>query len=600
MGGNNLMVDTTIEGIRNAAKASLSAAASPDISNPLFAGLFEAGSGGYYLWNVADWKSFTDKWTALAGENLRLVDFNTIEDAGTTWFIGTWVQGTDGYALLRSTDWNAIATYAQQHAGSLKLVDLDIHSLDGTLWYTGVWRQGNVKQQIVHELPWSDFTATWTQLSTKGGMRLIKLQSYQKAGATLYTGVFEAGTGGYALLGTSDWSQFYNYYTTNQGTMGLVDFQVDAHTGLYLGVWRQTAAAHQFVFGLDWDSFTAKWAELSGQGYRLRTVESYPSAPQWHNVYLSTLGTSAVGYAWKVARNGKVEGEGIHHNRAAQDPPSTNWSLDTRISLASVSKEVTAVATLHLLDATGHNVDQPFYPFIASKVGDVNAGVKTVTIRNLLTMQSGMVVDGSLNGDLWPFLSSYLQQPLVGTPGVTPAYSNTNFTILQGLINELSGQDYVSYVTQKILVPMGVDPAVFNANPDPSGTATLTYSGATDTRNGQYWGHFDFTAPGGWIASANELLKFLIGVRANIVLSAATTDKMFKESLGWYTYNGTYGTYYHHNGGLGNGATPSQGLNTGAIHFAEGYDAVLLINSPRGDIINVMIQAFETRALAVS
>jgi CubicO group peptidase (beta-lactamase class C family) len=254
---------------------------------------------------------------------------------------------------------------------------------------------------------------------------------------------------------------------------------------------------------------------------------------------------------------------------------------------------------LHLLGSTGHNVDEAFYPFIKNKVGNINAGVKTVTIRNLLTMMSGMVVDGSLNGDLWPFLTTYLQQGLVGTPGVTPAYSNTNFTILQGLIGELSGQDYVSYVNQKVLVPMGIDTNVFSPNPDPIGSATLTYSGASDTRHGQFWGHFDFTAPGGWIASANEILKFLVGVRNNVVLSAATTDKMFKESLGWYTYNGTYGTYYHHNGGLGNGATPSQGLNTGAIHFSEGYDAILLINSPRGDVINVMIEAFETRGLAV-
>ena len=108
---------------------------------------------------------------------------------------------------------------------------------------------------------------------------------------------------------------------------------------------------------------------------------------------------------------------------------------------------------------------------------------------------------------------------------------------------------------------MGIDEGVFNPNPDPIPIATLTYSGAGDTRHGQYWGHFDFTAPGGWIASANEILKFLIGVRNHVVLSPAITEKMFNESLGWYPYNGTYGTYYHHNGGLGNRSLPPQGLS---------------------------------------
>lgn len=76
--------------------ASRADAATPDISNPRFAGLFEAGSGGYYLYNVSDWKAFTNQWAALAKSNLRLVDFNTVEDGATTWFIGTWLPGTDG------------------------------------------------------------------------------------------------------------------------------------------------------------------------------------------------------------------------------------------------------------------------------------------------------------------------------------------------------------------------------------------------------------------------------------------------------------------------------------------------------------------------
>ena len=48
---------------------------------------------------------------------------------------------------------------------------------------------------------------------------------------------------------------------------------------------------------------------------------------------------------------------------------------------------MTAVALLHLLEITNHNVDEPFYPFIKNKVGDINTGVKTVTLKNLLTMK---------------------------------------------------------------------------------------------------------------------------------------------------------------------------------------------------------------------
>jgi hypothetical protein len=64
--------------------------------------------------------------------------------------------------------------------------------------------------------------------------------------------------------------------------------------------------------------------------------------------------------------------------------------------------------------------------------------------------------------------------------------------------------------------------------------------------------------------------------------------------LGWYQREGAYGTYHHHNGGLVNGLSPAQGLNTGIVHFSYGYDAVLLINSSRDDLIDVMVEALES------
>lgn len=72
-----------------------------------------------------------------------------------------------------------IHDYFEQNAGKLALVDIDIHVSDQSLWYTGVWCQSTVKQTIVHDVSWDDFVATWTDLSTKRGMRLIKIASYQ-------------------------------------------------------------------------------------------------------------------------------------------------------------------------------------------------------------------------------------------------------------------------------------------------------------------------------------------------------------------------------------------------------------------------------------
>src|SRR5262249_26257694 len=261
---------------------------------------------------------------------------------------------------------------------------------------------------------------------------------------------------------------------------------------------------------------------------------------------------------------------------------------------------------LAMLADKGISVDAKFYPLIKSRCPQAGSGVDTVTIAQLLQMKSGMVADGTLaTPDIWTFLSQYLQQGLVGTPGQTNAYSNTNFTILQAIIALLAdpankggnGLDpYLTYVKNRVLVPMGIDTNVFSATPDAAATSCLTYNSGADTQPGAYWGMLNCVGPGGWVSSARELIKFAIGVRGNKALNPDTTTAMFLRSLGWYTYEGIYGQYFHHNGELLTGGTLPQGLWTGVIHLGDGYDAAILVNSLGVDPIGLMIGAFEQRA----
>jgi CubicO group peptidase (beta-lactamase class C family) len=133
-----------------------------------------------------------------------------------------------------------------------------------------------------------------------------------------------------------------------------------------------------------------------------------------------------------------------------------------------------------------------------------------VTFKNLLEMKSGLVEDGTLwTSDLWSFLSTYLQQGLAGTPGVTEVYSNTNFTLMQAIISlpvdeATKGGDgiapYVKYVSEHVLKPMRIDTAVFNPTPDPAGTATLSYA-LSDDGPGVYWDTINCVGCGGWVAT---------------------------------------------------------------------------------------------------
>jgi CubicO group peptidase (beta-lactamase class C family) len=324
--------------------------------------------------------------------------------------------------------------------------------------------------------------------------------------------------------------------------------------------------------------------------------------PQWDSIFNTNL-TNVPGYAFAVAHHGRLIAEGASgFARTSLNPPETPWTTTTRINLASVSKCVTTVALLKLLSHRGISIDRPFYPFLQSQCPTAGPGVASVTIKNMLEMKSGLVVDGTLwTPNIWSFLSTYLQQGLVDIPGITDAYSNTDFTILQAIIALLvdpvhQGGDgiapYVTYVTEHVLKPMVIDPLVFNPNPDPSSTATESYA-LSDNGPGVYWAPIQCVGCGGWVATACELIKFLSGVRDERVLDQRLTQRMFHEQLGCYEYDGIYGKYYDHNGWLLNGGSPDRGLNTRIIHLAEGYDALLLVNAQFVDTIGLMIEAFE-------
>jgi len=341
---------------------------------------------------------------------------------------------------------------------------------------------------------------------------------------------------------------------------------------------------------------------------RLQKVIQYPNKvelpePQWAKVFHDALKTTA-GYSFAVLHNGHLVAEGaVNNSRLAQDTQK-DWKLNTRINLASVSKPITAVAVLQLFGDLNLSVDDPFYPLVKSQFPTVGPGVDKVTIRNLLEMKSGMTADGTLYApSIWTFLSTYLQNQNIpsGAPGTVYAYSNTNYTILQAVVDTLTGHGgqtpgyYATYVTNNVLIPMGIDPAAFNPFPDPQNSATLYYASASDVGHGAYWSHFDCVAAGGWVAPASELIKFLKGVRYSTVLSPEATKLMLNGSLGWYPYDGIYGQYFHHNGGLHTGGNPDQGVMTGIIHLSDNYDCLLLVNTYGIDPIALMIKAFETR-----
>ena len=150
--------------------------------------------------------------------------------------------------------------------------------------------------------------------------------------------------------------------------------------------------------------------------------------------------------------------------------------------------------------------------------------------------------------------------------------------------------------------PMGIDTHVFNPIPDDKETATLSYYTRGDICLGQYYKQTNMVGAAGWISSVTQLGKLLTGLRNNSVLNEDITAQMFNQSLGWDTYNGLYGQYYHHGGAFGD---DPHGIRTVIMRLSHGYDCVLVANSATEflglpQVWDLVIQAFEAKGVQSS
>ncbi len=122
-------------------------------------------------------------------------------------------------------------------------------------------------------------------------------------------------------------------------------------------------------------------------------------------------------------------------------------TIDTKFSLASVSKQFTAVAILQLIEKGKLALEDKlikYYP-------DFPNG-EQITIKMMLTHNAGFQMDydelylaeTSLDKDS---VANYImQKPLLFTPGSKTAYSNIGYYLLARIIEQVSHQPYATYL----------------------------------------------------------------------------------------------------------------------------------------------------------
>ncbi|MBT2293105.1 beta-lactamase family protein [Paenibacillus albidus] len=193
--------------------------------------------------------------------------------------------------------------------------------------------------------------------------------------------------------------------------------------------------------------------------------------PQWQETY------NVPGVAVGIIHNGQA---GYTLNFGEADKKSHEpVSKDTLFQAGSISKSVTAWGILHLVDTGRISLDDPAAKYLTRwKLPDSPYDGSKVTLRQLLSHTAGLPAHkgylGSAPGEPLPTLEESLSgagwfgEPLqlAATPAQEAVYSGAGYTLLQLIIEEVTGLPFEKYMDQQVLKPLGMNASTFGAASD--------------------------------------------------------------------------------------------------------------------------------------
>ena len=135
----------------------------------------------------------------------------------------------------------------------------------------------------------------------------------------------------------------------------------------------------------------------------------------------------------------------------------TNYTSDTKYQIASVTKMVTAILTLKLVENGKLELEtklSDFYPEIPN--------AEKITIKNLLEHTSGLGNFAIKNGEIWvtekvseqEILDEIKKQGVSFEPNEKVVYSNSAYILLRTIIEKIYRKEYHKIVEQEITKPL--------------------------------------------------------------------------------------------------------------------------------------------------
>lgn len=312
----------------------------------------------------------------------------------------------------------------------------------------------------------------------------------------------------------------------------------------------------------------------------------------------------AIGYAFVINQNGQwVDSTSFGTGAINAAGGSTiSASVLHDINIASVTKALTGMAAIKLLDQKGISLDDNIGPWLPD-YWQKNTQKSAVKFRELLTHTSG-IQESSTS---WDSLKAAIARPPDGAKAYT--YANANFALFRALLpriydkNAFDAQQtnsaafetwmsnqYISIMQELVFTPAGISNAICNTNPNKTTMQAFNELGNPPLlpRNAGNW--TELCGGGGYYLSTMEMARVMAFLaQTESILTDEQKDLMDDNLLGWDpgdSFNTTYGEVYGKDGALfwdNNGdnalSAGDSGLQTWVGKFPNEVELALSINS---------------------
>ena len=157
----------------------------------------------------------------------------------------------------------------------------------------------------------------------------------------------------------------------------------------------------------------------------------------------------------------------VRHGHVIGEMYPTPWKKDYSHTLYSASKTFTAAAVGMCIGDSLFTLNDSIYKYLGEHFPEEpNDTLQGITIRDLLTMQSGLPVDTRMRTVERQWLRFYLAQKPKDMPGVLWAYDSIVTYMLSAIIQKVTGMTLMDFLKIRLFNPLHITQVAWEESPE--------------------------------------------------------------------------------------------------------------------------------------